>query len=171
MSFRVFCPKLAEKWPLKWAPANSNFAFYHPPLRNTWESKTSAFVCFTEYYFELLSCTNNCLLFSGPQPLLSSCKKVYATTEPVTSIQEWATEGICQWIIDGINLASPVLLWEIILKYQSWTIIPALSQLGNIAVIKLGPILCTNYDPVWPFQISCKSWSMNEVFQTHIALD
>ena len=31
-SFRVFCPKLAEKWPLKWAPANSNFAFYHPHL-------------------------------------------------------------------------------------------------------------------------------------------
>ena len=31
MSFRVFCPKLAEKWPLKWAPANSNFAFYQPP--------------------------------------------------------------------------------------------------------------------------------------------
>ena len=31
MSFRVFCPKLAKKWPLKWAPANSNFAFYHPP--------------------------------------------------------------------------------------------------------------------------------------------
>ena len=28
MSFRVFCPKLAEKWPLKWAQVNSkNFHF------------------------------------------------------------------------------------------------------------------------------------------------
>ena len=73
------------------------------------------------------------------------CKEVYTTTEPDTSIQEWATEGTCQWIIDGINLASLVLLWEIILKYQSWTIIPAFSQFGNIAVIKLDPILCTNH--------------------------
>ena len=36
MSFRVFCPKLAEKWPLKWAKANSkNFHFCQittPPL-------------------------------------------------------------------------------------------------------------------------------------------
>ena len=36
MSFRVFCPKLAKKWPLKWAPANSDFAFYHPPLLRAW---------------------------------------------------------------------------------------------------------------------------------------
>ena len=56
--------------------------------------------------------------------------------------------------MDNWRNKSLLLLWEIILKYQSWTIIPALSQLGNIAVIKLGPILCTNYDPVWPFQIS-----------------
>ena len=102
------------------------------------------------------------------------CKEVYTTTEPDTSIQEWATEGTCQWIIDGINLASLVLLWEIILKYQSWTIIPALSQLGNIAVIKLGPILCTimtQFDlSKFPNAATCKSWSMDEVFQTHIGL-
>ena len=91
MSFRVFCPKLAEKWPLKWAQVNSKI--FHFCQITTPPYQTLHFAGFTLAVWMVIADSAQaeyCTTFPSP------CAEIDKKIVPVTGARQFMSNN---WLI------------------------------------------------------------------------